>query len=523
MSAIDTAASYGASAYQRSTGRRQTPESFKTTQTTLPIPDDSINITKESREYYKVKGVERTPEEQKAFSKTVATLLRKLNDAKKDLNGHVDAIMKKNGIRLSPTDNLRLETDASGRIYVGGVADPDAVYALEEALNKEDGMARKVRDYQSDMRKASSLLRSETGKSLPQLVREMNGDIDNMRRDMDAKLFGESGSDDYYSNLEYIQLFSDSPELAEMVKEIGTDSLIALGEEARPVAESESTLLKGLRDTQQQIKAAFDRYNEELMEKLQGDPILEDPDFESKYLLNLARVDIKVSNDGEITIDGDVADEYVTDARGKEIIRSAMQAMLEGTDESGQIRIFKEATDRIMMDYNREFGKDAADDARVMLEIGKSNPLGSARLSSPAKEAEIMEGVGGQVNALMEDMGVTLEEPLDIAINKDGTLSVTNLPSDELKQKQVLAAMKSINTSLMGADEDDQEYGKLKRLVRHYGVFQKDGLSNIRQVPATPDKGSEVTEYVAQSKAGGGVYSQYNPEFSVINKNRKYA
>lgn len=438
----------------------------------LPL-EDSVTISEDAYNQLYTAQPQKTEAEKQALTDTVKACLEKLAASRKDLTGHIDAILKKNGIRLAPSEKLRIETTAGGRIAVGGIRDVKKRKAIEEALNREDGLSKKIQAHQSTERKLNSNLKYETGKTAAGLLSELNGGENAATSSIPARSVAPR------ENLGHYELFAENPEFADMLREMGAESAISISSEIGPNAEPEATLTKSMRATHAEIGKSFEENNRKFRAQIEKSGVEVDPDFNEKYMLNLSRVTIRVGSDGSIEIDGALCSDSRRDKEGKEIIESFLKDMMKATDESGEVVLFEEASRRLLEDYQDAFGRQAADDARVMVEIGRRNPGAEVRLSSPSKEAELREDIEKEVNVILADMGISPEAPFEVAVEKDGKLRVLNPPDDPQKRNELLQAMKVINARMRNGDENDPQFGALARLLRHREVFQWGGVGEI--------------------------------------------
>ncbi len=444
----------------------------------------------------------RTPEQIAEVKKNFKEKLGNLLDSKKDLDSHVQAVMRKAGINLSSADGLRLEVGSDGTIYAGGIKDPKKRKEVEAALNKEKGLAKKIEQHAKDMRSVNATLREETILDLNVLGRVAAGEdvnlyslgldrLPNLQLDLD-------------SELQAFELFAGDTEMVNLLKEYTEPSRVTVTSDASANANPEGTLLDLGRETKIGIQMAFDDYNNKVMENM-GPTDSFDNEFKQKYLLDLSNVSITVDSNHNIVIEGTVAEDPKADADGKHIIESFMKGMMEQQDDTDTYSIFDEATDRALMEYSDAFGRDAAPDASVVLEIGKNEPTGAVRLSSPKKEQEIQEGITLEVNNLLSDMDVDVGEGFDVEVDENGKISIANLPEDEMERKQVLQALEIINSGVKTADTDDKKYGELRSLLDHHAVFQEGGIDAIRdKLKETAEESGEVTEteYSAAARSG---------------------
>ncbi|MCD7897164.1 MAG: hypothetical protein LUG50_10915 [Planctomycetaceae bacterium] len=438
---------------------------------------------------------DRTPEEFAQVKKDFKEKLGALVDAKNDLDSHVQAVMRKAGINLSSADGLRLEVGSDGTIYAGGIKDPKKRKAVEAALNKEKGLAKKIQEHAKDMRSLNATLREETILDMNILGRVAAGE--------DINLYG-LGLDklpnlemDLDSELQAFELFSGDPEMVDLLKEYTGASRVTVTADASANADPEGTLRKLGKDAKAGIQRAFDGYNDRLAETMGAAGAFDD-EFMAKHSLDLSGVSITVDSNHQIVIEGTVADDPRSDAEGKRIIEEAMQEMMAQQDDTWTYSVFDEAAGRALMECSDSFGPDAAPDAAVVLEIGANAPGGSVRLSSPEKEQEIREDVALEVNTLLSDMDIDVGDGFEVDVDENGTITITNLPEDELEREKILQALEMINSGVKNADTNDKTYGALRSLLDHHAVFQDGGINAIREAAKKsaeePGESGEVTE-----------------------------
>ncbi|MCC8116116.1 MAG: hypothetical protein LIP18_03015, partial [Planctomycetes bacterium] len=142
----------------------------------------------------------------------------------------------------------------------------------------------------------------------------------------------------------------------------------------------------------------------------------------------------------------------------------------------------------------------------------RENRSGEVSLSSPKKEAELLDEMSVEVNGLLEDKGI-LDPQVEVEVDDNGKLVVTNLPENEDKAAKILKAMDEINDAVAGAADEDEKYGRLKELVDHYGLFQGRGLSDMGK---SDDEDETVTPYdVPGAKQYGGITHAIDPEIEL--------
>lgn len=438
----------------------------------------------------------KSEEERTALYEQIRSELEKLSVSRRNLNGHIEAILKENGIKLGPGDKMRVET-SGGKICVGGIKDKKTRKAVEEALNRENGFADKIRDMKATERKTSDILKSETGVSLHVLSKASIGK-DAKEGDVMVKLMGSE-------NLDQFSFFAQNPDLVGLIRE-NAELSIDFGGGQRPFADPEGTLKAGLKKAHGKIRDRFNAINDDLMEKLKTTGALKDPDFDKDFLMDLDRVTIRVGSDGGVEIDGNVANDDLTNRKGKEIITELVREMMRETDDSGELVLFVEASQRLLDDYHNEFGSEAADDAVVEMEIGRDakSAGGSLRIASPAKEAEILGGVNTEVNAIVAGMGIETDFPFDISIGDSGKLIVNNLPEAENERDTVLRIFDVITMHVEQGDENDPRFGRLVKLLKHSDAFRWGGTAAFaRGGEEENEKSPVVTPYSPKGAASG--------------------
>lgn len=473
---------------------------------TLSSFGDSVEISPQSRVLSQTWRMQRVTEERDQFTSSVREKLESLVTSKRDLDGHINAVLKEAGIKLTEGEKLRVETSGGGKIAVGGIDDAEKRRKIEKALNDEAGLGQKVQQYNSTFRQVSSQLESDTGLSLQNLIAEQKGqrqgEFQAKYSDPDGTLHGVEVN----KGLDQFSLFADNGDLEGMVEELGGASSIVYAAECKAAADPEGTLKDLMREAKQQTESIFDAKNAGFLEKMNEAKVTVDEEMRKDFMLDLSQATITVDSKGNIEIDGTVAGDRDKDKEGKEIIKSVMESMMQATDPTGEVVLFEEANQRLIDDYKLTFGDDAADDASIVSSIGKDAPIGDIRLSSPTKEKELDEAINEKANAVVAGMvDFEIETPFEFSVDNDGKLSIDNMPEGELERKQVEQALDIINANLTAENENDETYGELARLTNHRRAFLSGGLDAIRQPGEEGQTGSTVTSYNAAAAPTGVV------------------
>ncbi|MDR3078249.1 MAG: hypothetical protein LBV15_05765, partial [Planctomycetota bacterium] len=455
-----------------------------------PRTGDVADISDEARELAATHYAERGGADKKDLGETVRSLLEKLNNATADINKHIGAVLEKNGIKLSADDKLRVEVDAAGRIFVGGIKETNKIKAIEDALNKEAGLSQKIREYKNDFKKTSRILREETGKTLDKLIDETSGNIDRRRQKLDSEGRGVNQDDYYYQTLQYLDLFSQAPELHNLVKNLSPgNNMVGISTELT-LANPENALRDIIKEAYARIESEFGDYNDRLLEKIpRGDSSLKDPDFNRNFLLNIGTLRVTMTSAGGMDIE--VGGDRRTAAKGREIAEKVLTEMLAKIDDAGQASIFDTASQRLIQNYLVDGGDAAAADIQVELTMGGEGGMGKVRVVSAAREAELKNGVKQEVGVLLRDMGVKTSEAMEIEVKEDGRLRLANPDPNSPQYQDVMAALESINERL-GRDSDDKDLLPLKERLKEYEAYKKGGLAALGE-PG-----------IKQKDAGGG-------------------
>lgn len=478
----------------KTNGNRITGDDQYPRRTTHGDGSDSVELSDEARELAKANAA--TDSARTERRQAIRERLERLSASRADLDSHIKAILKKNGLKPADSQKLRLEVDSNGKIVAGGLNDKEALRAIEEALNREQGLGKQIKEFQRESKALSGDLQRETGMTMEQLVKDMKGGKDDWSKKVHMFYTGSVQDDAYFSQLQHVDLFREDPELLGMMQDLAADTGIDISGDDRTLSEPERVLKNTLTDTWKKIGEAVDEYNKNVMAKMSGDSAMQEPDFAEKYLISLRGAGITVDSNGGIVIEGEFATDARTAADARKILESFAQEMLEITSEDGEINLFKDATERLLDMYKETFKEDAAGDAVVLASVGSSAMTGEVRLSSPSKEAEIKEEAAAKVNALLADMDIETPEPVEIEIDEKGRIRAVNLGDDEMANKIINAAIESINSGVEAADETDKRYGKLKTLLKHHMAFQPGGLHEALQQQPQQNAATTVTDYV---------------------------
>ncbi|MDR0868371.1 MAG: hypothetical protein LBP75_07870 [Planctomycetota bacterium] len=383
-------------------------------------------------------------------SEAARALLEKLNTVAAGLNKQIAAVLEKNDLKLSANERLRIEVNADGKIFVGGIKDAAQVNAIEKALNAEDGLGAQINDYKKDYQEASGILEKIAGKGLSQLTRDPGGATNFLR---------------------------DNPEIGKLIKKLAADNALSTGS---ILTNPEGALKDLLTAARGKIQSAFGEYNDDLFDKMRKNHIPLGDNFNRDFMLDLHSLAVSFTNAGEreISVGGDKR----TAANGEAIVKKILDEVLRTTDATGEVEIFTAATERLLLNYENVFGEPAGDDTRINLQLEAG--WGAVGISSPAKEKEIAENISQESNRLLRRLGAEFDEPLAVEVDDQGKLRVTNLPTGAAQRQSILSALAIINTQMENEGGGNDEYAALRDLRKQRQIFQRGGIGGLNQINA---------------------------------------
>lgn len=442
---------------------------------------DSAEMSDAARELAKTRAADEAGRAERRDG--IRALLEKQAADRADLDAHIKAVLKKSGIGVADSQRIRLEVDSSGKIVVGGVNDRDMAKRIEEALNRELGLAKKLKQFQRESKQLSAELKRETGKSLADLVSEAKGGTDDWSKQRIMSNDHQVHDDAYFSDLNHIDLFSENPDLLGYIQDLAANTGIDIGGGDRTLSEPEHVLKEKMKEAWAKIVTAVEEYNAGVIRLTAGDSAQREEDFDDQFLISLKGASFTVDSNGGVEITGEFSTDSRTAEKARSIFQAAIDSMLEELGSDGETNLFQDATNRILENYQDAFADDAATDAVVKAQIGSKAMTGKVWISSPAKEAELKAEAADEVNGLLADMGIETPEPMQVEIDDKGRIRAVNLPENAALAQVIQHAIETINSGVEAAPDDDKRYGKLKYLLKHYRVLQPGGLSELRDNP----------------------------------------
>jgi hypothetical protein len=299
--------------------------------------------------------------------------------------------------------------------------------------------------------------------------------------DWDGKIFktndGQTYTNDELAAFKDQELnWVDSDFMAEIGEYIQTDSKYDIAPGNDILSDPAATMneaMKGIRDN---LNKSFQLENEKLRNQFDASNP-EEKALLDKMMMSLDNVTIRIDADGGVSIEGDVSQDERMNSLGKSLIEDFARDMLRTNPVTGAKSDYAVAAERLENLYEDEYGEATSGEKAVST---LTNGQVGSQIYSPEKQEELRTDIQKDVNDAVEKMGGVLEEELEIAINEDGKISVTNLPLDEKNRKIVLDILEQLNsgTNNGGGAIKDILSGIAEKLEQ-FGVLSEGGASAL--------------------------------------------
>ncbi len=202
-------------------------------------------------------------------------------------------------------------------------------------------------------------------------------------------------------------------------------------------------------------------------------------------MLRLDKVKISVDNEGGIVIEGKTAENADRDAVGKAIINGYITDQLQDNAIAGTRDEFKLAADHLLMYYDEQMEDADKNDRKLVTTF--ENSIVESHVSSPEMEKKLKDSVTEDVNEMVQDAGIELVNPLEVEVDKNGKIRVTNLEQQGLQTKLINDVMNQINAELQIAGHGGKNsqnsimtvVDRIKENVNKLKVYQKGGAGQI--------------------------------------------
>lgn len=399
----------------------------------------------------------------------VKARLQELTKQKNKIYNNVNSVLEKKGIKLTKNDKLKLEIGSKGEILVGGVADAETAKAIEKALNEDKDLAKQIKKNRNEELSISGELEDITGMSLTSYKRRL-GDVQNGR--LDGTPFnmttGEYYTPDELMRFEDQELFSIDPDFVDEISEyIAIDEKCDISTASNLLANPEEAMKGIVTNIIGGIKEAFEAENKKTLEDIKDLPIRtkEDQEWVDGLMMSLEDVDIQIDNDGNISIEGDAAEDSRKNTMALEIIEQAIKSTLQDNPVTGEKSDYSIATERLVNLYEDQFALYGSD-ATAVSSITGGNVLSiESHISNPEREAELNDEIKEDVNAALEKMGLQAGLDLDVEIDDDGKIVIANMPEDEKLQQQISQLVDVLNAKVEIASPNKDDASSLEGLV----------------------------------------------------------
>lgn len=338
--------------------------------------------------------------EQKKFKE----LLEKVKSLKSEITSQIEDVLERSGLSPAAVGKMKIEVDRSGKIVVGGIENEKALRAVENALNREKGLGKKILQYQGEEKNLSQEVKSYTGASLYELTQTWKGDVS--ERIFDAVEANRPAGQakylnaDYYGRLGFLGTTRDTVLSTDDVGALSFGDIDFSGE-ISVMAEPEKSIKDSLQGVCDAIQSAFDSLNGELIERMRAAGVSADDERAARSLLSLDNISITVDSDGGIRIEGMLADDEAAHKAGLELVEKLVREMLSSTsDNSYHVNTFLASSRNLADRHGAALGGDAGKHVRVVGEI-RGGAVGGIRLDSARALNSYQQGLLDSINRSM--------------------------------------------------------------------------------------------------------------------------
>lgn len=318
-------------------------------------------------------------EEEKKFRE----LMKSVKSQKSDIMSQVKDIFARHGISRADYGKVKIEVDDSGKISVGGVRDAKTAKAIENALNADKTLGKKVLQFQRDEKELSKQIKEYSGCTLFELTMTQRGDVNaRIRECVEGATKDDSPDDEFYWNLGFLGENLNHVVGVQDVFDLGFQGAIDFSGETNTLAEPERNIENELEAMYRKVQEDFDRHNADVAARMEAAGIEMTDEMKAMYFLDAAGVTITVDNLGAMTVEGLFSDNGDNHKTGEDMVRKRVTEMLNKTeDNSYHINIFTSASATLIRRMADDSGlEQTAWDARVVAEIN-GGAVGGIRVS----------------------------------------------------------------------------------------------------------------------------------------------
>ncbi len=404
-----------------------------------------------------------------------------LTQEQRGIQAKLQKFARANGVKLDSGDQLKVEISSEGKVLVGGIKDAKQARKLEEAINKDHKLVDAIKTYQNEEMSISHALETATGKSLGYYKSRIDdlqkgGWLDNLSGDGDMVYSSEQAialkdQDLYIVDDEFGTMISEFYAQPSGADISGGNNIL---EHADDVVESEfNSIMKD-------VNAYLADVNKSVRKKYG------DPEEAKLHLVSLSNVSIRLTSDGNVTIDGSFSESGSYDNTMKNAITSIFNKALESNPQTGWKTDFAIASQYLEGQYDFAFdGEDKNRKVEVAYEDGKVK----SRLSSPKEEERLNEEIADEAKAALTEMGVNADS-LEIIVNEGGKLAVANMPQNKQEADVLKHALDTLNNKVKERSKEDYNnldnatdpIDRLKGLLAKIDIFRSGGLDVLSKL-----------------------------------------
>ncbi len=412
------------------------------------------------------------PAKAQAFEQ-MKSLLESLKSEKSDINSLVQKHAASAGISDSDVKRLKIEVNASGKIVVGGIKDAKKAKALEQALNNENGLANRIKNFQNNEKKVQEFFEKNNigGMSLASGAKN----LDHIK---ELALEGISPE-------ELGTVVDDPLALAAMdLYSMGGPDFSA---GSKGVADPKGALTKELEKAKKKIEELFNNANIQA-EKFAGSAGQPNGAAAAEKM-SLTGATIKITADGGITFDGRFAKSDSANSQAEALVRMVIQEMFQDNENSGFESTAATAARQLLVNHDAEFGEDAGKAAVMEISGNKT----SAYIDNPEKTNQINQQIKTDAATFMtKESGAKFTADM-FQVDERGKLSLVSVPDayDWNKAGKLLEAL-NIDVKVAAADRSKAKSASAITIAGLLAERSSYGQNSKFGAVAAPDAGSAV-------------------------------
>lgn len=418
---------------------------------------------------------------------------RELMKNKEKIYSDIDKIVKDQGVKLAKNDTLRIEVGSKGEVLVGGIADAKTAKAIEKALNEDKDLVKRIRTNRNAEINISGELEEITGMSLSAYKSRLKDVQSGNALAFNLETGGQYTRDELEQFADQSLYLVDPEFMGDIASYLAVDKradIVATGNLLADPGEAMDNIFRGIIS---KIDETFKAENKRTKREDLKDFVVrteEDQEWVDSLMLSLKDVDIQIDSAGNITIEGNFADDPTKNARWTEFVEETIKSTLQDNPATGEKSGYTIASERLVNLYEDQFDQFGSD-AVGATTIRDGNALSiESHIANPEREEEVKEEVQSDVNAALQKMGLPAGIEVEVEVNPEGRIIVTGISGDEEGEGQVLRMMDVLNTRLESANPGDKGdgntlpeiLGRLRANIDELKVYMPGGAKEVQKV-----------------------------------------